>query len=260
MKKTILLVPVLMAALLSGCAAKPVADPVMEVQAATVEKIADETSAPKASDTVTVSGKYTVYSTPDKAEIHLGVRTQEADAQTAQQKNTETVDKVIEAIKALGVDEKSIRTTGYNIWQEYNYETDKVRGYTVTTSLTIKDLEIDLAGSVISESIAAGVNEMNGISYSCSDYDKAYAEALASAVDAAKEKADVLAKAAGKELGDVQAIVEGYQDMSARYSRSNVTMDTATAKEEAALGSMAASVMPGESEINAEVTVTYYLK
>ena len=211
-----------------------------------------------AAETVTVSGKCTMYSTPDKAEINIGVHTREADAATAQQANTEIVDNVIQAIKELGTDEKSIRTTGYNIWQEYNYETGEVRGYNVTTSLTIKDLDIADAGAVITQAIAAGANEMNGISYSCSDYDKVYREALAAAVDAAREKGVVLAEAAGKELGDVQTVLEGYQDMNARYSRSNVTMDAAA--EEKSLGAAAASVMPGEAEINAEVTVTYYMK
>jgi|GEM_PF-1950223 len=215
------------------------------------------TGSGSSAETVTVSGKYIMYSTPDKAEVRIGVHTREADAATAQQANTQTVDNVIQALKDLGTDEKSIQTTGYNIWQEYNYETNEVRGYNVTTSLTIKDLDIADAGAVISEAIAAGANEMNGISYSCSDYDKVYEDALSAAVDAAYEKGVVLAEAAGRELGGVQTIVEGYQDMNARYSRSDVTMD---AVEEKALGAAAASVMPGEAEIAAEVTVTYYLK
>ncbi len=256
MKKTILLVCLLTAAMLTGCGRA--AGPVLEAQAAetTAETKADSVKT-EGVKTVTVSGKSSVYSTPDKAEVNVGVRTREADAAAAQEKNAETVDKVIQALKDLGVDGKSIRTTGYNIWQEYNYETDTVRGYNVTTNLTVKDLDIDLAGEVISTAVANGVNEMNGISYSCSDYYECYEKALEAAVDAARKKANVLAKAAGSEIGEVQALVEGYQDMSARYSNSSISMDAA---EEKSVGSMAASVMPGESEISAEVTVTWYLK
>ena len=233
--------------------------PAADVQAAQVQKLdeaADTADVRIGTDTVTVSGKYTVYVTPDRAQVNLGVRTNEETAVLSQEKNTEIVNSVIDAIRALGVEEKSIRTTGYNIWQEYDYNSNKVKGYTVSTSLTIKDLEISQAGSVISEAIAAGANQMNGISYSCSTYDEAYEEALASAVSAAHKKAEVLAGAADKTLGDVQSLQEGYQDTSARYKNSNVSMDTV---EEAALGSAAVSVMPGESEVEAEVTVTYYL-
>ena len=256
MKKTLLLAGLLTAALLTGCGRA--AGPVLEAQAAetTAETKADSVKT-EGVKTVTVSGKSSVYSTPDKAEVNVGVRTREADAAAAQEKNAETVDKVIQAIKDLGVDEKSIRTTGYNIWQEYNYETDQIRGYTVTTNLTVKDLDIDLAGEVISTAVANGVNEMNGISYSCSDYYECYEKALEAAVEAARKKANVLAKAAGSEIGEVQALVEGYQDMSARYANSSISMDAAAEKS---MGSMAAGVMPGESEISAEVTVTWYLK
>lgn len=208
------------------------------------------------SDTVTVSGKATVYVTPDKAEINVGVQTIETTAAESQKKNTEDVNKVLEALKKLGIDEKSIRTTGYNMYQMYDYEKDTVKGYNVTTNLTIKDLDIDKAGSVLSEAVNAGANQMYGISYTCSTYDKAYEEALTNAVAAAKTKAAVLAKAAGKSLGDVQTVVEGWQDTSARYSKTNVMVEEAAAMD--AGGGV--SIMPGESEIAAEVTVSWYLK
>ncbi len=256
MKKVILLVCILVSAILAGCGAR--AGAVLEAQAAETSAEAKADNAePDDVKTVTVSGKSSIYSTPDKAEVNFGVRTRESEAAAAQEKNAQTVDQVIKALKDLGIDAKSIRTTGYNIWQEYNYETDQIRGYTVTTNLTVKDLEIDLAGEVITTAVANGVNEMNGISYSCSDYYECYEKALEAAVDAAKKKAQVLAKAAGSEVGDVKAVVEGYQDMSARYSNSSISMDAAAEKS---MGSMAAGVLPGESEISAEVTVTWYLR
>ena len=210
----------------------------------------------QASDTVTVSGKATVYVTPDKAEINVGVQTIESTAAKSQQKNTEDVNKVLEALKKLGIDEKSIRTTGYNMYQMYDYEKDEISGYNVTTYLTIKNLDIDKAGDVLSEAVSAGANQMYGISYTCSTYDKAYEEALSAAVEAAKTKAAVLAKAAGRSLGDVQSLVEGWQDTSARYSSSNVMMEAAAIAEDAGAG---ISIMPGESEIEADVTVSWYL-
>ena len=73
---------------------------------------------------------------------------------------------------------------------------------------------------------------------------------------AARKKAEVLAKAADRILGDVQSITEGYQNTSARYVNKSIAI------EEAAMDTAAESVSlnPGDSEITASVTVTYYLK
>ena len=213
-----------------------------------------ETASEKA-ETVTVSGQSVVYETPDKAEVRFGVTSQDEEAAAAQQKNTEAVDKVLSSLKKLGIEEKSIRTTGYNMYQSYDYEKNQPNGYNVTTSLTVKDLAIDMAGKVLTEAVAAGANEMYGISYSCSTYDSAYEKALTDAVAAAKKKAGVLAAAAGKTLGDVQSVVEGYQDTSAQYSKT-----TAMAEADVMDAGASYSVMPGESEITATVSVTWYLK
>ena len=95
-----------------------------------------------------------------------------------------------------------------------------------------------------------------------SRYDEDYEEALTKAVAAAARKAQVLAEAAGMELGAVKTISEGYQDTTYRNdsltrSYSKEMFDTAAA-EEAAYGSVA--VMPGEAKISAQVTMTFYLK
>ena len=208
-------------------------------------------------DTVTVSGSYTIYVSPDKAELHMAVTTKDSTAAKAQDKNTKDVNAVIKKLKELGVNEKSIITSGYNIYQDYDYEKNEPNGYNVTTSLTVKDIDIDQAGSILSEAVAAGVNEVQYISYSCSKYDEEYENALTGSVAAAKKKAEVLAKAANKSLGDVQTIVEGYQDTSARYKSAAV--------EEAVVmdsdgGAVPVTLNPGDSEITANVTVTYYLK
>lgn len=207
-------------------------------------------------DTVTVSGSYTIYAAPDKAELHVAVTTKDSTAAEAQEKNTKEVDAVIKKLKELGVNEKSIVTSGYNIFQDYDYNTDKPSGYNVSTSLTIKDLDIDQAGTVLSEAVAAGVNEVQYISYSCSSYDEEYEKALADAVAAAGKKAEVLAKAAERTVGDVQSIVEGYQNTGVRYMNKSVAVEEMAADTAAA----AVSLNPGDSEITANVTVTYYLK
>jgi hypothetical protein len=209
-----------------------------------------------ASDTVTVSGSHTIYISPDKAEIHLGVQTTDKDSKKAQDENAKTVNAIIAKLKELGVKEKSITTSMYNIYQEYDYEKNEPTGFNVSTSLTVKDLEIESVGNILSECVSAGATEIQYISYKCSNYDEEYENALTEAVAAAKKKAEVLAKATGRSVGDVQAIVEGYQDTSARFVNKSYSMG-----EEAVMAESAdVSIMPEDSEITANVTITWYLK
>lgn len=214
-------------------------------------------------DTVTVSGSHTLFITPDKAELHFGVTTTEKTAKKAQEKNTEQVDRIIGSLKEIGIKEKSIATNGFNIYPNYNYSDEsgkeKIDGYTASTSLTVKDVQIDDAGRTISEAVAAGVTEVQYISYTCSNYDEEYENALTGAVEAARKKAEVLAKAEGRTVGSVSNITEGWQDTNARYTN-DYKLASSEMEETAAGADMGVTLMPQDSEITANVTVTYYLK
>ena len=122
--------------------------------------------------------------------------------------------------------------------------------------MSVQDQELENVGKLLADCVAAGVNNVDNISFLCSGYDDAYQEALTEAVGNARVKAEALAKAAGKTLGEAVSITEGWQDTSARYGRAgNYYM-------EMAMDSMAKgpSLMPGESEISANITVTYQMK
>ncbi|MBP3218532.1 MAG: SIMPL domain-containing protein [Lachnospiraceae bacterium] len=208
----------------------------------------------RADKLVTVAASAEVSVVPDKAEITVGVRTEQKEAKAAQDENTEIVNQVIAVLKERGVEEKSIRTSGYNLYPRYDYEhNDAIIGYSVETTLTIKDQEIAEVGTVLSECVAAGATSVHNISYFCSTYSEAYEEALTMAVAKSREKAEVLAKAAGKEIRDVVSITEGYQNNSSEYS--NVRMESAKTADAANV-----SIMPGETGITAQVTVSYRMK
>lgn len=214
-----------------------------------------ETSASPAEVTVSASGS--VRLTPDKASVSFGVTTQEESAELAQSKNSEAVDQVIAVLILRGIEEKSIRTTNYSMYPQYDYSdgVSQVVGYSVCTTLLIQDQDIESVGKLLSDCVAAGVNHVDQVTFLCSGYDEAYCEALTAAVENARVKAEVLAKAAGKTLGEVVSVTEGWQDSSARYDKSAVyqyaAMDSAA---------RAPSFMPGETEISANVTVTYAIK
>ena len=206
---------------------------------------------------VTVSASGTVKLVPDKATIYFGVTTQEASAEMAQNKNSEAVQKVMDVLTGHGVEEKSIRTTNYSMYPQYDYSDGEQRiiGYVVYTNMSIQDQNIEDLGKLLSACVAAGINNVDNVSFLCSGYDQAYQEALTKAVEASRAKAEVLASAAGKKLGEAVTITEGWQDSSARYGKSaNMSFTAEAAMDTGAAGP---AFQPGETEITANVTVTY---
>lgn len=245
------------ALLLSGCGTTAVAKDASAADArepvsSAPTVILQETQEPE----ITVSASGTVRLTPDKAAVTFGVTTQEATADEAQRKNSEAVKNVISVLTERGIEEKSICTTGYSMYPQYEYSDDtgenRIKGYYVSTSMTVQDQDIASVGKLLSDCVAAGINNVDGVSFLCSGYDEAYSQALSQAVAAAREKAEALAEAAGKTLGDTVSVTEGWQDTSARYGKA-----AGIYVEEAAMDSVSPILQPGESEITASVTVTY---
>lgn len=229
-----------------------------------------------AAPTITVNANSEVKVVPDKAQIGVAVTTQAATAAETQTQNAEDINAVTEALKALGIDEKSIQTTytylnpRYDYSNSYTYgpatdteiaddaldteETESftnIIGYEMTTNLSVKDLDIDQVGEVLQTCVAAGANNTDGIQYYSSEYDAKYAEALAAAVEAARAKAEVLASASGTKLGAVYSVTEGYQNTAYRYD-TGMMMEAAAASADEAL-----QVSPGEINVEASVTVAY---
>lgn len=209
---------------------------------------------------ITVTASYETKVVPDKARITVAVVTEGDTAEACQNENAESVNAVIEALGKLGVEDKNIQTANTYLSPRYGLpkgadEGDEyvITGYEMTTSLRVDGLDIDNVGATISTCIAAGANEANGIEYYASNYDEAYQQALEAALGTARSKADGIAKASGVSLGKVTNVVEGFQDTSARYTPSN---EMYAMEEDSATGAMA-KTMPGQTSINAEVTVTY---
>ncbi|SEA79487.1 hypothetical protein SAMN05216349_12925 [Oribacterium sp. KHPX15] len=234
-------------ALLTGCQSNEIPSIPLQTQITT--------SSVSAENTITVSASGKVTAVPDMAMITFSITTEGKDVKTAQDKNSEDANKVVEKLKELGVEEKSINTSNYNIYPQYDYDAqagNRISGYTVDTTLTVSDIKIEDAGNVISQCVDAGINSMNNISYFCSGYDDAYNEALKEAIANADTKAQALAEASGKKIVEIKNISEGYQNTSLQYRSGSVMKNSLEAASDAV-------IMPGESDIAANVTVTYIM-
>jgi uncharacterized protein YggE len=159
--------------------------------------------------TIAVTGEGKVTLVPDIAYINIGVQTENPNAVTAVADNTTQSQKVMDAIKKIGVASKDIQTTDYSIFPRQNTDQQgKITGTTYVVNNTVHVTLRDLSkiGSLLDQAAAAGANNVNGIQFDVADRNPAMSQARQLAVQDATTQAQELAKAAGVTLGPVQSI------------------------------------------------------
>ncbi|MEW6059225.1 MAG: SIMPL domain-containing protein [Actinomycetota bacterium] len=167
------------------------------------------TPSPAISDrTVTVTGTAIIRSSPDKAVVTLGVRTQAESAQKAMEENADKMSRVMEALSDAGLEEGDIATAWVNLYPNYDEHGLVVVSYTAENQVDATVHDMDEVGEVIDTAVAAGANLAGGISFQLSDRDKGVDRALQAAVADARSKAEILAAAGGATLGSVISITE----------------------------------------------------
>ena len=208
---------------------------------------------------LTVSGIGKVYMVADQASASLGLTITGDDLTQLQQQANETVAAICEALQKVGLDEKNISTNYIFISPRYDYsdETEKVVGYNVTNSLTIVTDRIDQIGAYIDAAFAAGANTFDSISFSAKDDSAARKQALELSIVDAREKAEVIAAASGKTLGDVIEIRENNENS---YYYSSMSGGVNFMQSEAAAADTGTTVRASQVEVSAGIEITYALK
>ena len=112
---------------------------------------------------------------------------------------------------------------------------------------------------MLAEVVENGANEIDSVSYFSSQYDQAYNQALAKAIELSKEKGEALAAASGKKLGGVLNITEMSDNQYGRYVDADLRATNEAMKAMATEESVAMDVMPGEMQVTAEITVEFQL-
>lgn len=211
---------------------------------------------------ITMDSSETVKIVPDMAKIVFAVTSEATKADECQQKNTESLNSLTEYLKGQGIDEKSITTSGYYLNPRYDWSsnTRKLIGYEMQTEVTVSDVAVDQVGTLLSNGVGNGANEIYSVSYYSSGYDDAYAEALKKVVDLARTKAEALAEASGRTLGYVVSIEEYSDSQYGRYVDGGVNLKKESAVMEAAGAEDTAAdmnVMPGEMEVSANIKIVF---
>ena len=167
------------------------------------------TSSDPATHTITVSGSGKVSVVPDVARITLGVTTTQSTVKAARASAARSMTDIIAAIKALGVADADIQTTGLSLYPQYAPgSSTRVAGYQISEQVMVTVRDLDKAGDVVDDATAKGATNVNGISFELADPAKAMNDARAAAVAAARASAQAMATAANVSLGAVVAMTD----------------------------------------------------
>lgn len=154
--------------------------------------------------TVTVTGVGTVEARPDEASFSFGVDTEAATARDASNRNAEAMRRLIDALRAAGVGGDDMQTQHVSVWPTGE------RGDTYHASNSVSvTTSVERAGQLVDVATRAGATGVHGPSLTHSESHELEEQALERALAEARRKANVLAAAAGADVGLVVRLVEG---------------------------------------------------
>jgi uncharacterized protein YggE len=161
------------------------------------------------SRTVQVSGSATVNVTPDRATILLGVQSNGITPEAVQEANSLAIQKVIKAIAAQGVAAKDIATDIYIVEPIYeDYDSLYIKGYRINNVVEVTLRDVAKTSTILVAALKAGANQVLSVEFYTSELRSYRDQARELAMQAAHEKAQTLAEAAGAEAGCVLSISE----------------------------------------------------
>lgn len=211
---------------------------------------------PSAPATVTANGSATVSLMADTATIQIGASTRKPSVIAAQSENDTIVNAILEALVAAGIPKEDTATSYYNVnvIQPDPYAQPQVTEvqYEVSNMLYVAIKDLTKLSAVIEAASNAGANSIYGLTFASSKNQEAYDKALTRAVEDAARKAAVLAKAVGRELGDVVSVGDERVFNGAYGYMNNMDM--------MAKAGAATAIVSGDVSVSANITVTYNLK
>ena len=222
---------------------------------ANAQSVAEPGTASPQGTLLSVSAEASAHRVPDVATLSTGVVTQAADANAAMRTNAQQMDKVMAAIRAAGIAERDVQTSGINLNPQYKYVENappSIVGYQASNTVNVKVRDLSKLGKVLDAFVEQGANQINGPSFEVDKPDEAYDEARVAAIRKAQARAQTYADALGLKVRRIISIGEG----GASFPRPMPMMramaaDAGFAKETA--------ISPGESTLSVNIEVVFEL-
>lgn len=203
---------------------------------------------------ITVTGDASISVPPDIAQIDSGVTTEAKTAREAGEANNKAMGIVLLALKNAGIAEKDFQTSRLSLSPQSSAAGRnpnapfQIVGYRASNRVTVTIRDITKVADTIDVLVGAGANEISGISFMVSKASKLLDDARVEAIEDARRKAEIYARAANVSLGAALSISEETAPGPMPYRKMAAGMAAST------------PVAQGEETLRVSVTVAYEIK
>jgi uncharacterized protein YggE len=200
---------------------------------------------------ISVTGEATVSVPPDLAQVEAGVTSDAKTAREASEANNAAMGKLLLALKAANIDQKDIQTSRLSLQPQYTPNRagpSAVAGYRASNRVTVRLHDVTKVAGTIDTLVGAGATDIGGINFMVAQASKLLDDARAQAIDDARRKAEIYAKAAGVTLGAPLSIAE--EGAATPIFRAKMV----------AAPMAATPVAPGEETLSITVSVSWAIK
>ena len=210
--------------------------------------------APFAATTLSLSAEGEVAAAPDIAVLTVGVASRGATAAAALGGMRTRMASAVAALKAQGVADRDVRTSGLSLSPVYDEGPDRPRrltGYEASNQVTATVRDVSRAGAVLDAALAQGADTVGGVGFDLADRAPAEDAARRAAVKALGDKARLDAEAAGLHLKRLVSLTEGGAEPRPMFR---------TLALSATVGRTRTPIEPGELRVRETVSAVYELE
>ena len=207
-------------------------------------------------NTITVVGEGSTQIEPNIAVATIGVQVAEAAVQTASSNAQAIMEAVLAALQEQGIAEEDIQTTGFSIFAEFGPADPAAAQpqaplYRVSNNVNVTIRDLNQVAAVLDAAIAAGANNIFGVTFSIDDASQAESDARAQAVAKAAAKAQELADLTNLQLGSVLSVSEVIGSQGGYFASPGLRADSA-----ASMGG-GSPIAPGQLNVSVQLEVVY---
>ncbi len=209
-------------------------------------------------NTIAVEGTAETFAKPDTASVSFSVTKKAATTDVAMDSVNKRMKALVSQLKTVGVEQKDIKTTSYNVYPDYSYNNGKQKfeGYRVTQNIKVIIRDLKNTSKVLAIVNTADVDNVSQLSFYVDDTDAIRGQLRSDAIKDAKEKAKKIAKDLGVSLGSVVGYDE-YENNDnpepyAKAERAFAGIDAAPVAD--------AVVPTGENQFTSNVSVIYKIQ
>lgn len=200
--------------------------------------------------TVSVQGVGSIDVVPNAFSVTFVIEAKGKTVSPLSQSLASDLKAIVKFLRKEGIEERYIQSMGVRLTPRY-VNTPQGRnqdGFTLSREISITSTNLDNYDRVLDGVLKRGVDRIQQFNFITLGERSFYQKALIAAVGDAKNRAQLLAKELGVEVGEVVAISESGGNMPIRVMRADTF-----AKE------MSVS-LPGQSNVEARVNVTFKIK